>query len=343
VTAILPRGNGQKLGMPGIDTLVFAAWSNLNGDGEMTGTTWVEESGILEGPIMLTNTVSVGVVRNAVINYSHRQLGPGIDPDDFQLYLPVVAETYDGWLNDILGPCPAAGTYPEPGVVTPSDVDAALDRASFDNRHQGNVGGGTGMTCYDWKGGIGTSSRVVRDTTYTVGVLVQANQGRHPELVIRGVPVGAHMTPPHPPDLSRTRRKSSIIVVVATDAPLLPHQLKRVARRASLGIGRTGTFSNNDSGEICMAFSTANQAALKARRGAKLDMLPNDDSMDPLFHATVDATEEAIVNALIAAETLKGRTDAQGRQHIASAIADPTLPPPSLVDVMKKYNRWVGR
>ena len=232
VTAILPSGNILDDDGPGIDTLVFAAWSTLNGNGEMTGTTWIEESGILEGPIMLTNTVSVGVVRNQVINFWRQQLGQDVDPDDFELYLPVVAETYDGCLNDILGPFPAAGTYPNPGVVTPADVDNAIDTASANNLDQGNVGGGMGMTCYDWKGGIGTSSRVAipypGSCSYTVGVLVQANQGVYTDLVIRGVPVGGEMTPPDSCDQVRMRRKSSIIVVIATDAPLLPHQLKRL-------------------------------------------------------------------------------------------------------------------
>ena len=296
VTAILPSGNIVTKKGPGIDTLVFAAWFSLNGNGEMTGTTWIEESGILEGPIMLTNTVSVGVVRNQVINYSRRQLGNDVDPDDFELYLPVVAETYDGCLNDILGPVPDPGTYPQyPGVVAPKDVDNAIDSASPGKFDQGNVGGGMGMTCYDWKGGTGTSSRVAIPytgaSTYTVGVLVQANQGLYPDLVIRGVPVGKKMTPPDSCDKVRNRSKSSIIVVIATDAPLLPHQLKRLARRAALGVGRTGTYTNNDSGEIFIAFSTANQDAVNAGSLVTLNMLPNDDSMDPFFEATVDATE----------------------------------------------------
>jgi D-aminopeptidase len=345
LTAILPGGNTIENDGPGIDTLVFAAWSSLNGNGEMTGTTFIEESGLLEGPIMLTNTVSVGVVRNQVISYSRRQLGKDVDPDDFGLYLPVVAETYDGCLNDILGPFPAPGTYPNPGVVAPEHVDNAIDTASANNLDQGNVGGGMGMTCYDWKGGIGTSSRVAipytNASTHTVGVLVQANQGVYPDLVIRGVPVGKEMVPPDSCDQVRKRRKSSIIVVIATDAPLLPHQLKRLARRAALGVGRTGTYTNNESGEIFIAFSTGNQEALQAEKVVHVNMLPNDDLMDPLFKATVDATEEAIINALIAAETVYGRTDKDGHQRIAWAITDPNLPSatPRLADVMKKYNR----
>jgi D-aminopeptidase len=348
VTALLPRGNSVADNGSGIDTLVFAAWSNLNGNGEMTGTTWIEESGILEGPIMLTNTVSVGVVRNQVINYSRKQLGPDVDPDDFELYLPVVAETYDGCLNDILGPFPLPGTFPNPGVVAPEDVEDAINTASPDNQDQGNVGGGTGMTCYDWKGGIGTSSRVAIPytgaSTYTVGVLVQANQGLYPDLVIRGVPVGKKMTPPDSCDEIRKRRKSSIIVVIATDAPLLPHQLKRLTRRAALGVGRTGTYTNNDSGEIFIAFSNANQKAVQAGSITDLQMLPNDDSMDTFFQATVDATEEAIINALIAATTLYGRTDNKGHQRIAWGITDPKLPSSTrrLADVMEEYHRWNG-
>ncbi len=339
VTAILPRGNNGKAGVGnGIDTFVMAAWFSVNGNGEMTGTTWIEESGFLEGPIMLTNTVSVGFVRDRVIKYSIHQQDtpePDIDPDEFGLYLPVVAETYDGWLNDILG-----------SHVTAKMVRNAIDGATTDNVEEGNVGGGTGMTCYDWKGGIGTSSRVaivcgaddtsVKIGTYKVGVLVQANQGSYWDLVIRGVPVGTLLKPPqsadHPPKCQSGRdRKSSIIVVIATDAPLLPNQLKRLARRATHGIARTGTITNDDSGEIFIAFSTANPKADADDQIVKVKMIPND-SMDPLFEATVRATEEAIINALIAAQTLTGRAG----KHTATAIMD--MCNPSLVDVMKDYS-----
>ena len=342
VTAILPSGNILGRNNPGIDTLVFAAWSPLNGNGEMTGTTWIEESGILEGPIMLTNTVSVGVVRNQVINLLRRQLGPQVDPDDFGLYLPVVAETNDEWLNDILGPFPDPGTYPNPGVVAPADVDSAINTASANNLDQGNVGSGMGMTCYGWKGGIGTSSRAVIGTSYTVGVLVQANQGRHEDLVIRGVPVGKEMTPPDGPDVRRSAVRVPSSLSLQPMRNSCPISSSRLARRAALGVARTGTYTNDDSGEIFIAFSTANKHAVEAGSVVRLSMLPNDDSMDMLFKATVEATEEAIINALIAARTVKGRTDAGGRQHNAWAITDPDLPCPSLPVVMKKYNRWAG-
>ncbi len=357
VTAILPRGNDPT--QDGIDTSVLAAWFSLNGCGEMTGTTWIEESGFLEGPIMLTNTASVGTVRDGVIRYSIGQQGQSneqnIDLDDFGPLLPVVAETYDGWLNDILG-----------FHVTHKMVKDAIDRASQNNVEEGNVGGGTGMTCYSWKGGIGTSSRMAKlykmkkpaaqwgpPDGYTVGVLVQANQGTYWDLVIRGVPVGTLLTPPQSPDQppgqnprtnvhetplysasrqSRRRRKSSIIVVIATDAPLLPHQLKRLARRAAHGIARTGTITNEDSGELCIAFSTANADVSVDDEILQVSMFPNDN-MDPLFEATVGATEEAIINAMIAADTLKGH----GGKHIATAITE--VSGPSLLDIMKQYNR----
>lgn len=355
VTAILPRTNDKKSGIGhGIDTFVPAAWYSLNGSGEMTGTTWIEESGLLEGPIMLTNTASVGTVRDAVIKYSMTQQNSknpqDIDPDYFGLLLPVVAETYDGWLNDILG-----------FHVMPQMVCDAIDKAAQGKVPEGNVGSGTGMTCYDWKGGIGTSSRIaqlyqVDDPTqpwgpsagYKVGVLVQANQGTYWDLVIRGVPVGAYLTPPMSPDKHpgqsthatartipprhiRRSRKSSIIVVMATDAPLLPHQLRRLARRAAHGIARTGTITNNDSGEIIIAFSTANPDAASADQEVSMCMIPNDN-LDPMFEAAVQATEEAIINAMIAAETLTGRAN-----HTATRILDASTP--SLLDVMKRFKR----
>jgi L-aminopeptidase/D-esterase-like protein len=355
VTAILPFNNNHRPGNGnGIDVFTLGAWSAVNGCGEMTGTTWLEESGLLEGPILLTNTANVGRVRDAVINYSKLQQPQPIDLDNFDpLLLPVVGETYDGWLKDILG-----FQIPETMVA-----DAINDGKTYTDIHQveeGNFGGGTGMTSYDWKGGIGTSSRQAVVTgpgsgsrasrwskTYTVGVLVQANQGKYWELVVRGVPAGRDpqfQKPPMAPSETisfarRTRRrarKSSIIVVIATDAPLLPHQLKRVARRATHGIARSGTSTNGDSGEIFIAFSTANTDAADDQVHS-VDMVPNG-SMDPLFDATVDATEEAILNALVAATTLTGA----GGKHTATAIMDPPLGGSlSLVDIMKKYNRWV--
>jgi D-aminopeptidase len=350
VTAILTHKNDHKPGNGhGIDTFVPAAWHSINGCGEMTGTTWIEESGFLEGPIMLTNTASVGTVRNAVIQYSIDLFAKStldIDLDNFGPLLPVIAETYDGWLNDILA-----------FQVTPTMVYNAIDNAVNGAVPEGNVGGGTGMTCYDWKGGIGTSSRRAflyqyADPTkpwgpaegFTVGVLVQANQGTYWDLVIRGVPVYKEMTPPLPaadtkPTVShahavrrpaKPQRKSSIIVVIATDAPLLPNQLKRLARRATQGIARTGTITNNDSGELAIAFSTYDPKAWVDDKFIAMDFVPNDN-LDPLFEAVVQATEEAIINALIAA---KGIT---ARRHVTQGIMEATGP--TLLEVMGKYGR----
>ncbi|HUJ40634.1 MAG TPA: P1 family peptidase [Candidatus Acidoferrales bacterium] len=313
VTAILPRGrNGNNN--------VFAGWFSLNGNGEMTGTTWVEESGILEGPVMITNTHSVGVVRDAVIAWRIRHGKP--DPDGYWWSLPVVAETYDGFLNDVNG-----------FHVHPEHVFAALDSAHGGPVEEGSVGGGTGMVCNEFKGGIGTSSRVLAAAQggYTVGVLVQCNYGRRSNLRIAGVPVGKEITehPAYAGTLSADQLdRGSIIIVVATDAPLLPHQLKRLARRASLGLARDGSISGNGSGDIFIAFSTANPGVDATKGVIPVGMLAND-AMDPLFAATVQATEEAIVNAMVAAATMTGRDG-----HTAIA-----LPQTRLREVLKKYNR----
>ncbi len=318
VTAILPRGK-QTSNDP-----VFAGWFSLNGNGEMTGTTWVEESGFLEGPIMITNTHSVGVVRDAVIAWRVKQGRP--DPSGYWWSLPIVAETYDGFLNDVNG-----------FHVKPDHVFQALDGAKAGPVPEGNVGGGTGMVCYGFKGGIGTASRKLDQNNggYTVGVLVQANFGRRNQLRIAGVPVGTEIT-------EGTRSSSlagplnedvgSVIIVVATDAPLIAHQLKRLARRAALGVARTGSTSGDGSGDIFVAFSTANPEAAKTTGTVQLTMLPND-RMNPLFEATVQATEEAIVNALVAAETMTG---ADNHKVIA-------LPQDRLKEVLKKYNRLADR
>jgi len=290
VTAVLPRGN-DSLMRP-----VFAGWFALNGNGEMTGTTWLEESGQLEGPVMLTNTHSVGVVRDATIAWRIRKSGP--DATGYYWSLPVVAETWDGHLNDING-----------FHVKPADVDAALDGAASGRVAEGNVGGGTGMICYEFKGGIGTASRVVEilEASYTLGALVQANYGMRDELVIAGVPVGRalrdHRVYSEPEPASGG--DGSIIVVLATDAPLLPHQLERVARRASLGLARNGAIAHNGSGDIFIAFSTADQSVGRADRVLSHQSIPNDE-LDSLFAATVQATEEAIVNALVAARDMVG-------------------------------------
>lgn len=313
VTAILPRGK-QSSNDP-----VFAGWFSLNGNGEMTGTTWVEESGFLEGPIMITNTHSVGVVRDAVIAWRVKQGAP--DASGYWFSLPIVAETYDGYLNDING-----------FHVKATHAFEALDGAKAGAVTEGNVGGGTGMICYGFKGGIGTASRKLDQNSggYTVGVLVQANFGRRNQLRIAGVPVGAEITEGtlSSNDGSVRDDVGSIIIVVATDAPLLSHQLKRLARRAALGVARTGSVSGNGSGDIFVAFSTANPEAGKPSATVQLMMLPND-RMNPLFEATVQATEEAIVNALMAAETMIG---IENHKVIA-------LPHDRLKQVMKKYNR----
>ena len=310
VTAILPQGKEFK-------GRVFAAWHTLNGNGEMTGTTWVEESGGLGSPILITNTHSVGVVRDAVIEWAVKKSSGGGYSGD--LSLPVVAETYDGFLNDING-----------FHVRKEHVFQALDAAKTGPVAEGNVGGGTGMIAHGFKGGTGTASRVLeaRFGSYTVGVIVQANYGARHLFTVAGVPIGKEIT-----DLLPTRAPSqgegSIIVVVATDAPLLPHQLKRIVKRVSLGIGNVGGRGENSSGDIFIAFSTANTAEASKNDGvAAIQMLPNDH-INLLFWATAQATEEAIINALVAAETMKGR---DGNTVHA-------LPHDRLKATLKKYNR----
>ena len=317
VTAVLPLGR-ETLQQP-----VFAAWFALNGNGEMTGTAWVEESGFLEGPVMLTNTHSVGTVHQATIEWRVAQAGA--DSSGYWWSLPVVAETWDGWLNDING-----------FHVEPAHVFEALESAAGGPVAEGNVGGGTGMICHEFKCGIGTSSRVAETAVgrHTVGVLVQANYGLRPTLRIAGVPVGRH--------LARNRayteaepavdENGSIIVVVATDAPLLPHQLKRVVKRVSLGLARVGGMAGNGSGDIFIAFSTANDAASQAGPNAGVTMLTNEN-ISPLFDATVLATEEAIVNAMVAAEDMTGNGG-----HVVHAIGHDELR-----EVLREYNRLEDR
>ena len=323
VTAVLPQGKNFK-------GRVFAAWHTLNGNGEMTGTTWVEESGGLGSPVLITNTHSVGIVRDAVIEWAaKRSTGSGYSGD---FSLPVVAETWDGFLNDING-----------FHVKKENVFQALDAAKSGAILEGNIGGGTGMVAHRFKGGTGTASRILEAKFggYTVGVLVQANYGSRQLFSVAGVPVGKEIT-----DLLPTQGKESakllpferkigdegqgsIIVVVATDAPLLPHQLKRLVKRVSLGVGNTGGRGENSSGDIFIAFSTANVAEIGKDDGiSSLTMLPNE-RINPLFWATAQATEEAILNALVAAETMKGLN---GNTVYA-------LPHDRLQTVLKKYNR----
>ena len=288
VTVVFPRG--QRDGEP-----VYAGWYSQNGNGEMTGTTWVEESGLLEGPVAITNTHSVGVVRDSIIAWFVQNGRFASQPWS----LPVVAETYDGYLNDING-----------FHVKQSDVFSALNAAAGGPVTEGNVGGGTGMVCYGFKGGDGTASRVLSAEAggYTVGVLVQCNCGRRPQLTIAGVPVGKLI--PAAPQNAKLEREivgdvGSIIIVVATDAPLLPTQLKRLARRATMGLARTGSSSGNSSGDIFIAFSTANRGADK-EPGPNSVLAVSNGRITPLFQATVEATEEAIVNAMVAAQTMVG-------------------------------------
>ncbi|MFN0086495.1 MAG: P1 family peptidase [Blastocatellia bacterium] len=314
VTAVIPRGRDSAYAP------VFAGWFSQNGNGEMTGTAWIDEGGFLEGPVMITNTHSVGVVRDAVIDWRVRKGKP--DATGYWWSLPVVAETYDGVLNDING-----------FHVKPLHAFAALEGARSGTVAEGNVGGGTGMICYGFKGGTGTSSRKLAAAAggYTVGVLVQANHGGKRQLLIAGIPVGREIADNQKVGNSHWRENEdvgSIIIVVATDAPLLPHQLKRLARRATMGLARTGATSGNGSGDIFIAFSTANPDAAKADGIAQLRMLPND-RMNALFDATVQATEEAIVNTLVAAETMTGINDTKIQ----------ALPHDELRKVLEKYGR----
>ena len=327
VTAILPRGRES-----GDST--FAAWFSLNGNGEMTGTTWIEHSGLLEGPILITNTHSVGVVRDAVIAWQ-------LDRNPSFLWaLPVVAETYDGSLNDING-----------FHVTAEHTFAALDGARSGPVEQGAVGGGTGMRCHGFKGGIGSSSRRVGD--YTIGILVQCNQGSRSDLRVAGVPVGEMLPEPSacyadrsiPPELRRSGVRwcdegedaagkmepipegaGSIIIVLATDAPLLPTQIKRLVTRTTMGLARIGGMGYNGSGDIFIGFTTANRSAAAERSTVVgLEMLPND-RLNPFISASVHATEEAILNAMLAAETLTG----------INGYTVPALPHDRLTEIMQR-------
>ncbi len=313
VTAVLPRGKNS------MNDPVFAGWFSQNGNGEMTGTTWVEESGFLEGPVMITNTHSVGVVRDAVIQWRVNHGQP--DPTGDWWSLPVVSETWDGWLNDING-----------FHVKPEHAFHAIDSAHSGAVEEGNVGGGTGMICNGFKGGIGTASRKLdaKDGGYTVGVLVQCNYGTKYNLRIAGIPVGREIPAddPYAAVPSDVQERGSIIVVVATDAPLMPHQLKRLARRVSLGLGRNGSISGDGSGDIFIAFSTANSGAGQEKKVVDLKMFPNG-KLDSVFAATVQSVEEAIVNAMVAAETMTGINDRRVR----------ALDHEKLRAVLKKYNR----
>ncbi len=325
VTAVFPRGTADL-------SQVFAGWFSLNGNGEMTGTPWIEDYGLLLYPIAITNTNSVGTVRDAVIEWGRTRVA-GV----FNCCLPVVAETWDGDLNDIYGfhvkkeHAFSAFAAAKPGPVT-----------------EGNVGGGTGMQCLGFKGGIGTASRRLPPLGggFTVGVLVQCNFGLRRQLRIAGAPVGQEISEPMPcydtktplspeqarmrcPDgADREREQGSIIAIIATDAPLLPHQLRRVARRAALGIGRMGGTAGAGSGDLFLAFSTVKTGTADSLGVSSVSML-EDDRIDPVYEATVQATEEAIINAMLAAKTMTG----------ADYLRVPALPHGRLREVLQKYGR----
>jgi L-aminopeptidase/D-esterase-like protein len=330
VTAIFPRGKAN------LDP-VFAGWFSLNGNGEMTGTAWIDDYGLLVYPITITNTNSVGVVRDAVIEWGRTRL-----ENDLICCLPVVAETWDGDLSDIYG-----------SHVTKEHAFRAMEASAPGPVPEGNVGGGTGMICLGFKGGIGTASRTVSDGDggYTVGVLVQCNFGERRLLRIAGVPVGQEITEPREcydaPNLDSARaadrcpvgmrraggvgragKEGSIIAVIATDAPLLPHQLRRVARRASLGIGRMGGIASASSGDLFIAFSTTSTGTPDERGIRQVEML-SEERITPVYEATVQATEEAIINAMLAAKTMRG----------ADGYVVPALPHDRLKEVMRKYGR----
>ena len=317
VTAIFPRSKAQKF------SPVYANWYSLNGNGEMTGTTWVTESGFLETPIMITNTNSVGVVRDAVLKWYVKTNWYGVE--DWWYTYPVVGETYDGFLNDIYG-----------FHVKETHVLEAINNANGGKIEEGNVGGGTGMRCLGFKGGTGTASRKISLAVgdYILGVLVQSNFGSKKNLTIAGVPVGKALMDTLNPDFygppqSRHREgDGSIIVIVATDAPFLPHQLKRISQRVPIGIGNVGGRGSNGSGDIFLSFSTANPGAFDREETTKVNTLSNDQ-MTPFFEATAQAVEEAIINAMVAAETLSG---INGNKVYA-------LPHDLLIQVLRDYNR----
>ncbi|WP_446469028.1 DmpA family aminopeptidase [Xenorhabdus stockiae] len=313
VTAILPRG---KKFSP-----VFSGIFSLNGNGEMTGSQWVQESGFLETPILITNTHSVGVVRDSAISWlvDNHLVSPL--KDDLFWLLPVVTETWDGILNDINGM-----------HVKKEHVYHALDSAKSGMIKEGNVGGGTGMNLFDFKGGTGTSSRVLdkKDGGYTVGVLVQGNFGFRDDLIIAGIPVGQEikdLMPIYHGDKKKIKDAGSIIAVVATDAPLAPHQLEKIAKRVSLGLARVGGVARNTSGEIFIAFSTANNDAFSREDIKTIKILPND-KLDHLYEATVSATEEAIINAMFAAETMVGR----------NGNTSYSIPKDRVIKILKRHN-----
>ena len=314
VTAILPRGHAAQ------PVPVFAGSYALNGNGEMTGTHWIRDGGSFLGPVCITNTHSVGVAHHASVRWMLDTYQADFH-DRHMWAMPVVAETYDGVLNDINGQ-----------HVTEQHVRAALDSAVGGTVAEGNVGGGTGMICYEFKGGTGTSSRRVEldGRTYTVAALVQANYGIRPWFTVLGVPVGQHLDQDR---INSEQELGSIIVVIATDAPMLPHQLQRVAKRGAIGIGRCGSPGGNSSGDIFLAFSVANREALSSPTAAVANAsYINDEHFDGFYEAAVQSTEEAIVNAMVAAEDMSTIKSPSGR--ICRA-----LPHDQLIDIMQRYGR----
>jgi L-aminopeptidase/D-esterase-like protein len=310
VTVILPKGKSNEP--------VPAGWFCLNGDGEMTGTTAIDEYGLNYGPIGITNTNSVGVVRDAIGEWNIKNFSKG-DFIDFSFGLPVVAETFDGILNDINGL-----------HVKKEDVFEALDSAQSGTIEEGNVGGGTGMSLFLFKGGSGTASRVIAIDTakYNVGAFVQGNFGGRKDLVISGAPIGKELLSARP--LITTKEKDgSIIVVLATDAPLLPMQLKQIAKRASLGVARTGGLGRNSSGDIFIAFSTVAPKMNEMETMETWQSIPKEQ-MDKLYEAAVQTTEEAIINALMAAETMEGIN--------GNTLYE--IPKNELKELLIKYNRF---
>jgi D-aminopeptidase len=352
VTAVFPRGRDDL-------SPVFAGWFSLNGNGEMTGTAWIDDYGLLFYPIAITNTNSVGTVRDALIEWGAERL-----LDALHCCLPVVAETWDGDLNDIFG-----------FHVKKEHVYAALSAATGGPVPEGNVGGGTGMQCLGFKGGIGTASRRIAARRgaagsggFTVGALVQCNFGLRQQLRIAGIPVARELTVPEPcydtrepldstlaPDRCATpsgdrgdgaethgnaaagarpreTEHGSIIVVLATDAPLLPHQLRRIARRAALGVGRMGGIAGAGSGDLFIAFSTGPTGTPDSTGVARVPML-SDDVIDPVYEAAVQATEEAIINAMLAARTMTG----------ANWYRVEALPHAGVREVLRRHGRLMGK
>jgi len=315
VTAILPHMDSET------PVPVYAGVHRFNGNGEMTGTHWIEDGGYFLGPVVITNTHGVGMAHHATVKWMIDRYASTYQTDDFLWIMPVIAETYDGALNDINGL-----------HISETDVRAALDSSAAVPVREGNCGGGTGMIPYGFKGGTGTSSGIVQfdGRTYSIGTLVQANHGQRDWLTIAGVPVGQHMRDGTPQ--SQLKERGSIIVVIATDLPLAPHQLKRLARRAAIGIGRNGTPGGNNSGDIFLAFSTANPHPMAHRANGHLPLeIVNDEPLDPVYMAAVDSVEEAVVNAMLAAEDMGGTP--YDRLRIQA------IPHEQLAELIRQYGR----